>query len=145
MSMGYVGWIAFLVFWLVFGRALVFFYMSTAVFGGFASGFELDLAAERRDVEHERAFAIRIEENGAVLADPALLGMDCRVGPLDGRRPRLEVEFDRRLRYNGMVAALEALDAETRILDCAPLFEFAPAPEHRLDQNPADRSSTSIR
>ena len=45
MSFGYVAWVAFLVFWLLFGRVMVVFYMTTHVISA-TRGLALDVRPE---------------------------------------------------------------------------------------------------
>jgi len=73
MSFGYVGWMAFLVFWIVFGRALLFFLMIGGFMSGSSKGLEVTLArsTERAwDLERFDVGLVVVNDDGHIVLDP---------------------------------------------------------------------------
>ena len=127
MSFGYVSWIAFLVFWLVFGWAYISFEMTTSVF---SSTQGLSIRLQEQDPYPDETVVYRVEAAerrnltiDGVVWDQFQKARLCREHPETSTFPVLVVAVPANESYQSFVTALERVLLTADQHGCRPSIQ----------------------
>lgn len=129
MSFGYVSWMAFLVFWIVFARAYFFHELTTKTFSVTTGVLIVALAEdEGRDPNDITTYSVGIGSKGELLIG----GQNwvefpkanlCREHPVSKRLPLVIVVLSRDDSYQRMVSTIEDVLISAAPYGCSPYIE----------------------
>ena len=129
MSFGYVSWMAFLVFWMVFARAYVNYEMTTKVFSA-TSGVLISTVAkdDLRDTNDIATYRVGIGPQGELVIDgqnwKAFSKSNlCQQHPVSHNLPLVIVALSPNDTYQSMVGVVERVLVSASPYGCAPHIE----------------------